>query len=97
MAKDESVISASGYFDGQTSRGNFDVQLKAKFAPEELANALQFVAGIGKRIQLLAIVEDEKVRENVARKNDIFRIYGKEEFDAEAIIKEYKEYAEILK
>ena len=38
MAKDESVISASGYFDGQTSRGNFDVQLKAKFAPEELAN-----------------------------------------------------------
>ena len=61
MAKDESVISASGYFDGQTSRGNFDVQLKAKFAPEELANALQFVAGIGKRIQLLAIVENEKV------------------------------------
>ena len=62
MAKDESIISASGYFDGQTSRGNFDVQLKAKFAPEELANALQFVAGIGKRIQLLAIVEGEKVK-----------------------------------
>lgn len=40
---------------------------------------------------------DEKVRENVERKNAIFRLYGKEEFNAEEIIKEYKEYAEILK
>ena len=40
---------------------------------------------------------DEKVRENVERKNAIFRLYGKEEFDAEEIIKEYKGYAEILK
>ena len=62
MAKDEGLVVASGYFDGYNSRGNFDVQLKAKFAPDELANALQFVAGIGKIIQLLAIVEDEKVK-----------------------------------
>ena len=40
---------------------------------------------------------DEKVRENVERKNAIFRLYGKEEFNAEEIIKEYKGYAEILK
>jgi len=40
---------------------------------------------------------EEKVRQNVARKNDIFRLYGKEECDAEKIIKEYKEYAEVLK
>lgn len=46
---------------------------------------------------LLSPKFEEKVRENVERKNAIFKIYGKEEFDAEAIIKEYKGYAEILK
>lgn len=40
---------------------------------------------------------EEKVRLNVERKNAIFRIYGKEEFDSESIIKEYKEYAEALR
>lgn len=40
---------------------------------------------------------EEKVRENVKRKNDFLKLYGKEEFDAEKIIKEYKEYAEVLK
>ena len=40
---------------------------------------------------------EEKVRENVQRKNAIFKLYGKEEFDPEKIIKEYKEYSEILK
>lgn len=62
MAKSEGVIQANGYFDGYTSRGNFDVQLKAKFSNEELANALQFVAGIGKRISLIADVEGNKVK-----------------------------------
>lgn len=63
MAKEnEGVIQASGIFDGQTSRGNFDVQLKARFSNEELANALQFVAGIGKRMNLIAIVENVKVK-----------------------------------
>jgi len=57
----ENVISAVGYFDGNNSKGNFDVQLKAKFTESELANALQFVAGIGKRLKLVAIVETEKV------------------------------------
>ena len=46
---------------------------------------------------LLSAKFEDKVRENVARKNDIFRLYGREEFDAEEIIKEYKGYAEILK
>lgn len=40
---------------------------------------------------------EDKVRENVERKNAIFKIYGKEEFNPEEIIKEYKTYAEILK
>lgn len=46
---------------------------------------------------LLSSTFEEKVRLNVERKNAIFRIYGKEEFDSEAIIKEYKEYAEALR
>lgn len=46
---------------------------------------------------LLSPKFEEKVRDNVERKNAIFRLYGKEEFDSEEIIKEYKQYAEILK
>ena len=55
MAK-ENVISATGYFDGSNSKGNFDVQLKAKFTESELADSLQFVAGIGKMLNLIAVV-----------------------------------------
>lgn len=58
----ENVISAVGYFDGSNSKGNFDVQLKAKFMNNELPNALQFVAGIGKRLRLVALIEDKRVR-----------------------------------
>ncbi len=58
----ENVISAVGYFDGSNSKGNFDVQLKAKFMNNDLPNALQFVAGIGKRLRLIALIEDEKVK-----------------------------------
>lgn len=46
---------------------------------------------------LLTSKFEDKVRQNVERKNAIFRLYGKEEFDSEAIIKEYKEYAEALR
>lgn len=61
MAKTD-VVKATGYFDGQSSKGNFDVQLKAKFLADDLPNALQFVAGIGKRLLLVASVEGEKVK-----------------------------------
>lgn len=46
---------------------------------------------------LLSPKFEQKVRENVERKNAIFKIYGKPEFNADEIIKEYKGYAEILK
>lgn len=58
----ENVISAVGYFDGYRSKGNFDIELKAKFMSNDLPNALQFVAGISKRINLIALVEDQKVK-----------------------------------
>ena len=62
MPNESDVIKAVGYFNGHDSRGNFDVQLKAKFMADDLPNALQFVAGIGKQIRLVASVDDEKVK-----------------------------------
>lgn len=62
MASENNVISALGYFDGNQMKGNFDVQLKAKFMEQDLPDALQFVAGIGKRIKLMAQVENEKLK-----------------------------------
>lgn len=61
MAKENEVISATGYFDGQSSKGNFDVQLKFKFPERALSDSIQFIAGIGKRLILLAIVNEEKI------------------------------------
>ena len=70
VIKNDNVIQASGYFDGNSLKGNFDVQLRFKFFEENLANALQFVAGIGKRISLIAIVEENK------KKLGIFTVYN---------------------
>lgn len=58
----ENIISAVGYFDGYRSKGNFDIELKAKFMSTDLPNALQFVVGISKRINLIAFVEDQKIK-----------------------------------
>lgn len=60
MAKENNVIKAEGYFDGQTSKGNFDVQLKAKFAPGELSEAIQFIAALGRQIKLMALINRNK-------------------------------------
>ena len=46
---------------------------------------------------LISLKFEEKVKENIERKNAIFKIYGKKQFDSEEIIKEYKEYAKILR
>ena len=40
---------------------------------------------------------EEMVKENVKRKNTIFKAYGYDEIDSEKLIKEYKKYAEYLK
>lgn len=62
MAEKE-VIQALGFFEGQTSKGNFDIQFKMSFRENEIGNALQFVATIGKEIAILAVVNDnDKVK-----------------------------------
>lgn len=62
MAEKE-VIQALGFFEGQTSKGNFDIKFKMSFRENEIGNALQFVATIGKEIAILAVVNDnDKVK-----------------------------------
>lgn len=63
MASEE-VISASGFFDSYRTKGNFDVEIKVKFLDKDLPNALQFVAGIGKRLNLISAIKEknEKVK-----------------------------------
>lgn len=40
---------------------------------------------------------EEKVKFNVEQKNKMLKLHGKKEFDYKEIVKEYKEYAEILR
>ena len=56
MAEEKELIIATGYFDGQSSKGNFDVSFKMSFPEGELANALQFVAAIAKQVKLVAFI-----------------------------------------
>ena len=57
----EGLITASGFFNGSSTKGNFDVQLKFKFPESELANSIQFLAAIGKRMKMIAIVDEDKI------------------------------------
>lgn len=52
---EESFIEATGYFNGVRTKKNFEVQLSAKFNEMNLADSLQFIAGIGKPFVLEAI------------------------------------------
>lgn len=60
--KSDQFIEATGYFAGNAAKGNFDVELKLKFPETQVSNALQFVAGIGQRLKMVATVGDEKVK-----------------------------------
>ena len=63
MANENSnIISATGYFSGNSTKSNYDLELKINFNGDEISNAIQFVAGIGKRMQLVAIVANEKIK-----------------------------------
>lgn len=54
MAKDDNLIKAVGIYNGHSIKRNFDVELKIRFGPEQLPNALQFIASIGKQVILQA-------------------------------------------
>lgn len=58
--RNEAVIEATGYFSGFNTKGNYDVQLKILFPETSLADALQFISGIGKTISLISQIKDQK-------------------------------------
>lgn len=63
LAKDDDqVIQAIGFFGGNSAKGNFDVELKMKFPEQSTPNALQFVAGIGQRLRMVASIADVKIK-----------------------------------
>ena len=59
--ENESVIKASALYNGHSIKKNFDVELKLRFIDTQLANSLQFIAGIGQQVQLRAIINEEKL------------------------------------
>ena len=68
----EGLITASGFFNGSSTKGNFDVQLKFKFPESELANSIQFLAAIGKRMKMIAIVDEDKINFSMRRDLGMF-------------------------
>lgn len=63
MAKEnDNLITAVGVFGGHSARGNFDVELKVIFTEAHLSSALQFVAGIGSHLKMIAYIGEQKIR-----------------------------------
>lgn len=54
--EEKEVIKATGFLDSQNTRGNSEVNFSMSFPEGDLANALQFVAAIGKRLKMIAYV-----------------------------------------
>lgn len=63
MAKDEdNIFSAIGFYNGHSCKNNYDVELRLRFTEIHLDEALQFVAGIGARLKLIANTGREKLK-----------------------------------
>ena len=56
----ESIVKATGIYNGHSIRNNMNVELKVRFNENELANAITFIAGIGKRLRVLAKFKDQE-------------------------------------
>ena len=54
--EEKEVIKVTGFLDGQNVKGNSEINFSMTFPEGELANALQFVAAIGKRLKMIAFV-----------------------------------------
>lgn len=55
-------ISGSCFFKGHTVKGNYDVQLKIGFTEDTVKQAIQLIAGIGRNLDLLAKVGNNKLK-----------------------------------
>lgn len=61
MAEKEGIIKATAFYAGHSAKSNFDVDLKLGFTEEHVHEAIQFVAGIGNQLRMVAMVHGEKV------------------------------------
>lgn len=84
------IISATGWFSGNSTKSNYDLELKMKFTGDELMNAIQFVAGIGKRLKLVAVIENEKVKLGLW---SVYRLSVDKNLEATVVFKTAKENA----
>ena len=71
MVKEDNMIKAVAIYNGHTIKKNFDIELKLRFIDEQLPNALQFVACIGKQVILKAKVGKEAYQLGVFNINRI--------------------------
>lgn len=62
LQKENELIKAIGVYAGHSAKGNFNIELKAIFTEEFVMDAIQFIAGIGRRLLLIAVVKDEKIK-----------------------------------
>lgn len=60
--ENDNLITAVGVYGGHSARGNFDVELKVLFTESHVSEALQFVAGIGQHLLMIAFLGGEKIR-----------------------------------
>ena len=60
--KDEAILTATGFFGGSNMKGTYDVDLMMKFPEEQLTNAVQFIASIGKQLKIIAYVNELKMK-----------------------------------
>lgn len=71
MGKENELIKAVAIYNGHTIKKNFDIELKFRFLEEQLPNALQFVACIGKQVKLKAKIQQEKLALGVFNLNKL--------------------------
>lgn len=62
MANENEVFSAIGVYNGHSAKGSFDIDLKLLFTEPNLKDAIQFIAGIGKEIKVVAVNEIEGLK-----------------------------------
>lgn len=61
LEEKDKLLKAVGFYNGYSAKGNYDVELKMAFNESDLYDAMEFVAGIGRKLKLLAVIGEEKI------------------------------------
>ena len=60
--EEKEIIEVAGVLKSYRMKGMFDVELNFDFTEDQLANALQFMATIGKQIRLIAKIDQNSFK-----------------------------------